>query len=106
MGQSMFSFYKGAIKCRQAMHKIFEKDEKYDKNKIKWKRINKGTFSILENFTFTPFSFQKLEEDIQGKRSDVLEIDNMGSQIKYFSQKQDAMIIKNRLLSMHARYAD
>ena len=49
--------------------------------------------------------FQKFEDVLKEKRLELLELDKLGSQLKYFAQKQDGILIKNLLLSVHSRYA-
>ncbi|XP_077965714.1 microtubule-actin cross-linking factor 1-like isoform X2 [Styela clava] len=47
---------------------------------------------------------KEFEDDVHSHRDILLELENAGSRLKYFSQKQDGILIKNLLLSVHARW--
>lgn len=43
-------------------------------------------------------------KDVAGKREDVDKLDRLGTQLKYFSQKKDVIVIKNMLVNVQNRY--
>nr|CAB3263585.1 microtubule-actin cross-linking factor 1 [Phallusia mammillata] len=47
---------------------------------------------------------KKFEAEVTGMRPEILALDKTGSHLKYFSQKQDGILIKNLLLSVHSRW--
>lgn len=44
-----------------------------------------------------------MENDVRLHRDILLELDKAGAHLKYFSQKQDGILIKNLLLTVHSR---
>ncbi|XP_078486580.1 microtubule-actin cross-linking factor 1 isoform X3 [Ciona intestinalis] len=66
---------------------------------------NEVPLSVLKAEAIQQLSQHKeFEEEVQGKREEFLELDKLGSHLKYFSQKQDGILIKNLLLSVHAKW--
>ena len=47
---------------------------------------------------------QQLQKDISGKRETSIALDQMGTHLKLFSQKQDVVLIKNLLVSVQHRW--
>lgn len=45
-----------------------------------------------------------LKKEISSKREEILRLDRQGTHLKYFSQKQDVILIKNLLASIHHRW--
>ena len=45
-----------------------------------------------------------LQQDVSGHRDDMLALDKAGTHLKYFSQKQDVILIKNLLVSTQHRW--
>ena len=48
--------------------------------------------------------FQALQKDIQVHREAMIKLDKTGTHLKYFSQKQDVVLIKNLLASVQQRW--
>lgn len=45
-----------------------------------------------------------MQRDISGHRETMLQLDKTGTHLKYFSQKQDVILIKNLLVSVQHRW--
>jgi dystonin len=45
-----------------------------------------------------------LKRDIQAHREDILALDRLGTHLKYFSLRQDVVLIRNLLTSVHHRW--
>ena len=48
--------------------------------------------------------YQILQKEISSQREVVMAVEKLGSRLRYFSQKQDAILIKNLLASVHHRW--
>lgn len=47
---------------------------------------------------------QMFVTEVNSHRDDIIELDKTGTHLKYFSQKQDVVLIKNLLLSVQGRW--
>lgn len=47
---------------------------------------------------------QVLQKDVASHREVMIALDKSGTHLKYFSQKQDVILIKNLLVSAHHRW--
>jgi hypothetical protein len=56
------------------------------------------------HFTRCCFLFQTLQKDIAVNRESMIKLDKTGTHLKYFSQKQDVVLIKNLLSSVQQRW--
>lgn len=62
-----------------------------------------GPFFIC--FSFYPFFFGKVfANEVNSHREQIIELDKTGTHLKYFSQKQDVVLIKNLLISVQGRW--
>ncbi|XP_076805099.1 microtubule-actin cross-linking factor 1-like isoform X3 [Clavelina lepadiformis] len=67
--------------------------------------FNKSAISVIKDEIARQLQeHQDFEEIVQEHRFKLLELDKMGARLKLFSQKQDGVLIKNLLLSIHARW--
>ncbi|XP_049592106.1 dystonin isoform X18 [Syngnathus scovelli] len=59
---------------------------------------------ILETSLFQIDEHKVFVTEVNSHRDDIIELDKTGTQLKYFSQKQDVVLIKNLLLSVQGRW--
>ncbi|XP_077586324.1 dystonin isoform X15 [Stigmatopora nigra] len=59
---------------------------------------------ILENIQFQIDEHKMFVTEVNSHRDDIIELDKTGTHLKYFSQKQDVVLIKNLLLSVQGRW--
>jgi len=59
---------------------------------------------VLESLTAQIGEHQLLQKNISEHREQMLSLDKLGTHLKYFSQKQDAILIKNLLVSVQNRW--
>ncbi|KAK2708582.1 hypothetical protein QYM36_014249, partial [Artemia franciscana] len=59
---------------------------------------------ILETVTGQIEDHKTFQKDIGGQRETMLSLDKKGTHLKYFSQKQDVILIKNLLISVQHRW--
>lgn len=59
---------------------------------------------ILENIKLQIEEHQQFQSEISSKRETMLSVDKKGTHLKYFSQKQDVILINNQLLSIQQRW--
>lgn len=52
----------------------------------------------------SPASLQMFVTEVNSHRDHIIELDQTGTHLKYFSQKQDVVLIKNLLLSVQGRW--
>lgn len=52
---------------------------------------------------FIPF-FKVFATEVNSHRDQIIELDKTGTHLKYFSQKQDVVLIKNLLISVQSRW--
>lgn len=50
------------------------------------------------------FLYQALQKDVSKNRETMIALDKTGTHLKYFSQKQDVILIKNLLASVQHRW--
>ena len=55
-------------------------------------------------FLFYFFLLQNFQKDVGAHREVMLNLDKKGTHLKYFSQKQDVILIKNLLISVQHRW--
>lgn len=55
-------------------------------------------------FHFPLFFLQNFQKDVGAHREVMLNLDKKGTHLKYFSQKQDVILIKNLLISVQHRW--
>ncbi|PIK37942.1 putative microtubule-actin cross-linking factor 1 isoform X5 [Apostichopus japonicus] len=60
--------------------------------------------TIYENVQKQICDHREFVKDVAGKREDVDKLDRLGTQLKYFSQKKDVIVIKNMLVNVQNRY--
>lgn len=54
--------------------------------------------------SFSHVSWQIFVTEVNSHRDQIIELDKTGTHLKYFSQKQDVVLIKNLLLSVQSRW--
>ena len=59
---------------------------------------------VLESLTAQIGEHQILQKNISEHREQILSLDKLGTHLKYFSQKQDVILIKNLLVSVQNRW--
>ncbi|XP_061645426.1 dystonin isoform X26 [Phyllopteryx taeniolatus] len=59
---------------------------------------------ILETILFQIDEHKMFATEVNSHRDDIIELDKTGTHLKYFSQKQDVVLIKNLLLSVQGRW--
>ncbi|XP_019725977.1 dystonin isoform X16 [Hippocampus comes] len=59
---------------------------------------------ILETIQFQIDEHKMFVTEVNSHRDDIIELDKSGTHLKYFSQKQDVVLIKNLLLSVQGRW--
>ncbi|XP_057704258.1 dystonin isoform X4 [Corythoichthys intestinalis] len=59
---------------------------------------------ILETILFQIDEHKMFVTEVNSHRDDIIELDKTGTHLKYFSQKQDVVLIKNLLLSVQGRW--
>ena len=59
---------------------------------------------LIKNLEAQIEEHQKFQYKIDGKNEDYHELDQKGTQLKYFCQKQDVVVIKNQLISVQNRW--
>lgn len=59
---------------------------------------------LIKNLEQQIEEHQKFQLKIDGKNADYQELDQKGTQLKYFCQKQDVVVIKNQLISVQNRW--
>ncbi|XP_048863754.1 dystonin isoform X8 [Brienomyrus brachyistius] len=59
---------------------------------------------ILETIMFQIDEHKVFVTEVNAHREQIIELDKTGTHLKYFSQKQDVVLIKNLLLSVQARW--
>lgn len=52
----------------------------------------------------SPTSLQMFVTEVNSHRDHIIDLDQTGTHLKYFSQKQDVVLIKNLLLSVQGRW--
>ena len=72
----------------------------------KEKELNnlKPVSRVLESLTKQIDDHKGLQKDISGHRETVVQLEKTGTHLKYFSQKQDVILIKNLLMSVSHRW--
>ena len=65
-------------------------------------RIYNFVCTMTEHIDFS--GFQILQKDITGHREHMVGLDKLGTHLKYFSQKQDVILIKNLLMDSQHRW--
>ncbi|XP_033113691.1 microtubule-actin cross-linking factor 1, isoforms 1/2/3/5-like isoform X2 [Anneissia japonica] len=60
--------------------------------------------TVLETILQQIQQHKEFMKDLIGKKQTVLDLDRTGTQLKYFSQKQDVILIKNLLISVQNRW--
>lgn len=56
-------------------------------------------------FLIPPFFLGKVfANEVNSHREQIIELDKTGTHLKYFSQKQDVVLIKNLLISVQSRW--
>lgn len=64
-----------------------------------------GTDVIVKLFKYCTFGFGKVfATEVNAHRDQIVELDKTGTHLKYFSQKQDVVLIKNLLISVQSRW--
>lgn len=59
----------------------------------------------LQKFSLSFFFFWKVfATEVNSHRDQIIELDKTGTHLKYFSQKQDVVLIKNLLISVQSRW--
>ncbi|XP_052330106.1 dystonin-like isoform X21 [Oncorhynchus keta] len=59
---------------------------------------------ILENIMFQIDEHKVFVTEVNSHREQIVELDKTGTHLKYFSQKQDVVLIKNLLISVQGRW--
>uniref|UniRef100_A0A4W5L9A8 Dystonin n=1 Tax=Hucho hucho TaxID=62062 RepID=A0A4W5L9A8_9TELE len=59
---------------------------------------------ILENIMFQIDEHKVFVTEVNSHREQIIELDKTGTHLKYFSQKQDVVLIKNLLISVQGRW--
>ena len=59
---------------------------------------------VLDSLTGQIGEHQILQKNISEHRDQMLDLDKLGTHLKYFSQKQDVILIKNLLISVQNRW--
>jgi len=59
---------------------------------------------VLDSLTVQIGEHQIMQKNISERREQMLSLDKLGTHLKYFSQKQDAILIKNLLISVQNRW--
>ena len=59
---------------------------------------------VIDTLTTQIGEHQVLQKNITDHREQMLDLDKLGTQLKYFSQKQDVILIKNLLISVQNRW--
>ncbi|XP_078477699.1 LOW QUALITY PROTEIN: dystonin-like, partial [Lampetra planeri] len=59
---------------------------------------------ILETIMFQIDEHKMFVTEVNSHRDHIIDLDKTGTQLKYFSQKQDVVLIKNLLLSVQSRW--
>ncbi|KAL0964650.1 hypothetical protein UPYG_G00327030 [Umbra pygmaea] len=59
---------------------------------------------ILENILFQIDEHKVFVTEVNAHREQIIELDKTGTHLKYFSQKQDVVLIKNLLISVQGRW--
>ena len=59
---------------------------------------------VLDHLTAQISAHQTLQKSISEKRAHCLDVDRLGTHLKYFSQKQDVILIKNQLVHTQNRW--
>jgi dystonin len=49
-------------------------------------------------------AFKVFANEVNSHREQIIELDKTGTHLKYFSQKQDVVLIKNLLISVQSRW--
>ncbi len=66
--------------------------------------LNRPVSKVLEIINNQICEHQLLQKNITEHRSEMIALDTLGYQLKYFSQKQDVILIKNVLISVQNRW--
>lgn len=97
-------------KLVNALNKACEFNEKYHEF-VRWLNDIEKSFNNLKSFSKIQaildeqiIAHQKLQISISNQREHILELDRLGTYLKYYSQKQDAILIKNLLISIQNRW--
>nr|XP_056712073.1 dystonin [Euleptes europaea] len=59
---------------------------------------------ILDTVLFQVDEHKVFATEVNGHRDQIIELDKTGTHLKYFSQKQDVVLIKNLLISVQSRW--
>lgn len=59
--------------------------------------------NVVSGVIFSPFS-KVFATEVNSHRDQIIELDKTGTHLKYFSQKQDVVLIKNLLISVQSRW--
>ena len=81
----------------KAFLELLDDSEKYLNNLPPVSKLIKNLETQIEEH-------QKFQFKIDGKQDDYQELDQKGTQLKYFCQKQDVVVIKNQLISVQNRW--
>lgn len=58
----------------------------------------------MSNCTYLFFWGKVFANEVNSHREQIIELDKTGTHLKYFSQKQDVVLIKNLLISVQSRW--
>lgn len=71
---------------------------------LRWSYIFKvNPFPLVSNFVLSLWG-KVFANEVNSHREQIIELDKTGTHLKYFSQKQDVVLIKNLLISVQSRW--